>query len=491
MASDDVPLARARALMAIDSEDALALVGPDGGVHRLADDSAELARAVLSHCAEAPRTRAAIHAYVAERIGQPLEDTSVVDALVDLLRRAGALVPAKGTAPPRPSARSEARVLLCIGGAVASAHAPALVQALQARGYEVRVVATTNALRFVARETLEALTHRAVFTSIWQRDDGVRVPHIELAAWADLVLVWPATAAAIARIAAGDCSELLSAIAVTTRAPVLVAPSMNEGMYTSPSTQRNLETMRRDGFALVPPAFAREVAHAPDRRAPMLGGAPGPATLARLVPAALRLHEATHPRVPRSEADWDAAHRRVPEEEQAWFTGEVDPQIARALEAHTDPSASLWDVGTGHGATAAWAARRGHRVVATDLSALALDRARARFGEEVTWLRDDVTESALRSTFDVVVDRGTLHLLPPDRRAAYAQTLRARTRPGSIVVVKVHAPPSDPRVLSHPLASEELVALMRGFEAVAVEPGTFSGTIEPPPQAVMAVLRRV
>lgn len=500
MAGDDVQgsegaLVRARVLSAIESRGTLTLLGPDGTIRKLEGDTATLALEVLSLCAGAPRSRTDILTHVAARTGVPIDQLAIVEQLLALLCAAGALVPAPA---PRPAiARaSGARVLLGMGGAVAAAHAPALVQALQARGFEVRVVASVNALKFVGREALEALTHHPVSSSMWERDEGTRVPHIELAAWADAVLVCPATASTLSRIATGDCSELLSAVAITTRAPVLVAPSMNAAMYESPSVQRNLETLKEDGFHLVPPTFAHEVALAPDERSLELGGAPGAETLTRLLEAMLRLHPAA-PRLPREGSGWEAFHRRVPESAHAWFTPEVDPQIAQAIGAHCGAPAGsapglLWDIGTGHGATASWAARQGFQVVATDVSTTALSRARRRAGPlRIAFLRDDVTESALGTEFDVVVDRGTLHALPPERRAAYARQVLRCTRPGSVVIIKVHVPSSDAHVLSHPMTADEVEALFGDrMEPLAREPGSFAGTVEPAPPSVLCVLRR-
>lgn len=482
---------RARVLTAIESEGSLALLGPDGDIRKLEGSSADLASAVLSFCAREPRTRAAILAHVEELTGEPLEDATIVDELLDLLRRCGALVPARAARVELPRPAASTRLLLCIGGAVASAHTPALILRLQAEGFDVRVAATEAALRFVARETLEALTHRAVFSSMWQRDEGVRVPHIELAAWPDAVLVCPATASLLSRIATGDCSELVSAIAITTRAPVLVAPSMNDAMYDASSVQRNLETLKADGFHLVPPTFASEVAHAPTDRTPMLGGAPSPMHLARLVHALLRVHAI--PGLPRDRAAWDALHERVPEPSQAWFTPELDPKIASAIESCCTPPGLLWDVGTGHGACAIWAARKGFSVVATDVSKTALDRARRRAGAlPITFLADDVTDSALCTPFDVIVDRGTLHALPLARRDGYARTISSCTRPGSIVIVEAHAPPEDPRVLSNPMTEDEITALMGpAMQLVRSEHGTFAGTLEPAPASVLCVFRRL
>jgi 3-polyprenyl-4-hydroxybenzoate decarboxylase len=465
------------------SKGGLDLVGPDGSLRRLAGDSAELAREVLSFCG-IPRSHAEILAHVEALSGAPLgAGASVVSELVTLLEGTGALV---RTAIGR--SRIGGRVIVGLGGAVASAMSPSLVQLLLGRGLEVRVLASERALRFVSREALALLTHTPVLSSMWHDEAaGVRVPHIELAAWADVMLVWPATATMIGRIATGDCSELVSAVALTTRAPVLVAPSMNEAMLDAPAVARNLETLEADGFRVTASALTHEVADAPADRRDARGGAPDPASLALMVEALCR---AAAPHEPRDPASWEAFHRLVPETEHAWVSEAPDAAVLTMLDAHAH-GGSLWDIGTGHGALAIAAAARGFRVIATDVSDTALERARGRAGEApIVWLRDDVTESALRGAMDVIVDRGTLHTLAFDRRDAYASTITERTRTGSLVLVTTHTP-GDLRVRSHPMTADAIAALFGDrFERVAVAAGTFSGALDPAPPCVTVALRR-
>lgn len=299
---------RARTLAAIESKGALFLPSPDGSITKLEGDSADLASEVLSFCAHHARTRGDIVDHIRTLAGE-IEDESVIDELIHLLESTRALVPpaqaraagggaathantkAGGAAPRTSERRPAKRILLGLTGAVASAHAPLAVQLLQARGFEVRVIASRSALRFVSRDALAAISGFAVIASIWERD-VLRVPHIELAEWADAVVIWPASAATISRIASGDCSRLLSAVAISTRAPVLVAPSMNVAMFEAPSVRRNIETLEADGFYVVPPAFAHELADAPEDRRPALGGAPGPTDIVGLVDVLLRAAEA-------------------------------------------------------------------------------------------------------------------------------------------------------------------------------------------------------
>jgi SAM-dependent methyltransferase len=368
------------------------------------------------------------------------------------------------------------------------------VQQLEARRFEVRVIATPSALRFVSREALEALTHAPVLSGMWAHEDGretgLVVPHLALAAWADVVIVWPATASTIQRIATGATNELVSAVAISTRAPVLVAPSMNEAMADAPSVQRNVQRLRGDGFVIAVGHGAHEVADTPGARVRMAGGAPPPFVLARSAEALLRTR-AARGQIPRSADEWEALHRRTPEATHAWFTDAMPAAIARALATHAPPPGLLWDVGTGHGAIAREAAALGYTVVATDVSGTALARARARAGDRrITFVRDDVTESGLETPFDVIVDRGTLHVLPPERRAAWAARMLACARPGAILLVEAHAS-ADARLASHPLDRAALEALLAPHaEVLAAEPTVFEGTLTPAPAATLFVLRR-
>jgi hypothetical protein len=465
-------LVRAQAPRILASRDALVLVALDGTVRRLEGDSATLAQVVLDHCA-APRTRAEIIAHVEAEAGAAV-DPKLMDELLSLLRGAAVLVAPRD----RRTNRTSARALVAMGGGIAAADAPSLVRALQAKGFEVRVIATERALCFASKDALEALTHAPVLASIWPPEGAtMHVPHVELAAWADVMIVWPATATTIGRIASGDCSELVSAVAITTRAPVLVAPSMNESMLDAPAVARNVATLRADRFFVTASAFAHEVADAPGERDVERGGAPDPITLADLALALVR----TSSRPPRDAESWESFHRRIPEDAQPWV-GEADPIVLRMLDRHASRGGSLWDVGTGHGALAIAAAQRGFRVVATDVSATALDRARARGGDQpIAWVEDDVLDSKLRMDFAVVVDRGTLHTIPTDRRSAYVDAIADRTRAEAIVLVTAH------------LMTEAEIVTSFGdrFAHVATEHGPFAGALSPAPAAITVVLRRV
>ncbi len=138
------------------------------------------------------------------------------------------------------------KVLVAVTGGIACFKAASLVSRLAQSGATVRVIMTDAAIRFVTPLTFEALSGQSVVTSVWQSSVGNDVAHIELAQWPDLVIVTPATADCIARIAAGQCDDLvtLCLCALPRRTPVLVAPAMNEQMWQNPVTQRNLKTLQ-------------------------------------------------------------------------------------------------------------------------------------------------------------------------------------------------------------------------------------------------------
>ncbi|MEZ4385465.1 MAG: flavoprotein [Nannocystaceae bacterium] len=324
---------RAPVIRAYDVGDTTVLVADDGTAHELAGASALLARAVLAFTC-APRSRAEILAHVESLTGGPLDDAAVVDQLLELLRSLRVLIPA---AAPSRSARGvdggRPRVLLGITGAIASAWTPGLIALLQGRGFEVRVVATEAALRFVQPRVIEALVHHPVLCSLWAGDAAKPAPHLELARWADAVLVCPASATTLARLAAGDHSTLLSAAVLSTRAPVLVAPSMNDAMYAEAAVQRNLAQLVADGVHVAHAGSGREVADAPAQRVAALGSAPPHAAVASLLEAALRIDRARRRRVgpPRDADEWDALYRSCADEELAWHTTALDDDLAAAL----------------------------------------------------------------------------------------------------------------------------------------------------------------
>ncbi len=144
-------------------------------------------------------------------------------------------------------------ILLGVTGGIAAYKSAILVRRLKDAGFAVRVVMTTGAQAFVTPLTFQALSGEPVHTSLLDADAEAGMGHIELARWADLVLVAPASANAMARIAAGMADDLLATLILATQAPVLVAPAMNQQMWANRLTQRNLETLRDYGVQVIAP----------------------------------------------------------------------------------------------------------------------------------------------------------------------------------------------------------------------------------------------
>lgn len=143
------------------------------------------------------------------------------------------------------------RVVLGVSGGIACYKACTIARRLTEMGAAVDVVLTSSAGRFVGPATFEALTHRPVFTSLWERD--TTLAHLELGQNADLIVLAPATANLIARAAQGIADDILTAMLLARTAPVLVAPAMNDEMFAHPATQKNLETIRGMGWSVVGP----------------------------------------------------------------------------------------------------------------------------------------------------------------------------------------------------------------------------------------------
>jgi phosphopantothenoylcysteine decarboxylase/phosphopantothenate--cysteine ligase len=150
------------------------------------------------------------------------------------------------------------RILLGITGGIAAYKAPDLVRRLRERGAEVQVVMTAGAQQFVTPMTLQAVSGRPVRTDLWDEAAEAAMGHIELARWADLVVVAPATADFIARLAHGFADDLLSTVCVATAAPISVAPAMNQQMWANVATQANVRILEQRGARLLGPAAGEQ-----------------------------------------------------------------------------------------------------------------------------------------------------------------------------------------------------------------------------------------
>ena len=145
------------------------------------------------------------------------------------------------------------RILLGVTGGIAAYKAAELVRLLKKNGADVRVVMTDSGAQFVSPVTLQALSGNPVHTSMWDQSIPNGMPHIELSRDCDLILVAPATADFIAKLAAGRANDLLSTLCLARDCVLMIAPAMNRQMWENPSTQRNIKTLLADGVHLVGP----------------------------------------------------------------------------------------------------------------------------------------------------------------------------------------------------------------------------------------------
>jgi phosphopantothenoylcysteine decarboxylase/phosphopantothenate--cysteine ligase len=146
-------------------------------------------------------------------------------------------------------------VILGVGGGIAAYKSCDLLRRLQDCGYLVTVVPTPASLNFVGAATWEALSHRPVTTQVWERVDEVR--HISLAKNADAVIIAPATADLIARIAIGRADDLLTNIVLAIKVPIIVVPAMHPQMWSNPATVENVATLRARGVTVMEPDVGR------------------------------------------------------------------------------------------------------------------------------------------------------------------------------------------------------------------------------------------
>lgn len=151
------------------------------------------------------------------------------------------------------SALSRKNILLGVTGGIAAYKAPDLVRRLRERGADVQVVMSRGAQQFITPMTFQAVSGRPVRTDLWDEAAEASMGHIELARWADLVLIAPATADTLSKLAAGLAGDLLSTVCLATEAPLVLAPAMNRQMWANPATQSNLEILRSRGVQILGP----------------------------------------------------------------------------------------------------------------------------------------------------------------------------------------------------------------------------------------------
>ena len=148
-------------------------------------------------------------------------------------------------------------ILLGVTGGIAAYKSASLASLLVKSGAEVHVIMTEHAANFINPITFESLTGRKCITDTFDRNFEFKVEHVALAKKADLIIVAPATANIIAKLAHGLADDMLTTTILASKAPKLIAPAMNTGMYENPVTQDNLALLRRYGMKIISPASGR------------------------------------------------------------------------------------------------------------------------------------------------------------------------------------------------------------------------------------------
>ena len=146
------------------------------------------------------------------------------------------------------------RIILGVTGGIATYKSPDLVRRLRERGAQVQVVMSRGARAFVSPITFQAVSGGRVRDELWDEASEAAMGHIELARWADLVLVAPATAHCLGSLAAGLASDLLTTLCLATEAQIILAPAMNQAMWSNPAVQENRESLERRGVRFLGPA---------------------------------------------------------------------------------------------------------------------------------------------------------------------------------------------------------------------------------------------
>lgn len=147
-----------------------------------------------------------------------------------------------------------AKVLLIVGGGIAAYKSLELVRLFKKSGHEVTPVLTAGGEHFVTAVSVGTLAESQVHSSLWDLKDEVEIGHIQLSRSADFILVCPATADLLAKMAAGICDDLATTILLATDKPVAVAPAMNVRMWLHPATGRNVQRLVEDGVKVIEPA---------------------------------------------------------------------------------------------------------------------------------------------------------------------------------------------------------------------------------------------
>ena len=150
------------------------------------------------------------------------------------------------------------KILLGVSGSIAAYKSPDIVRRLQDLGAEVRVILTAGGKEFVSELSLQTVSKNKIYDNLWDKEAELAMGHIELARWADVVVIAPASANTIAKLCHGEADDLLSTVILATKASILLAPSMNQQMYASKAIKENLKILNARGVITIEPGTGEQ-----------------------------------------------------------------------------------------------------------------------------------------------------------------------------------------------------------------------------------------
>ena len=150
------------------------------------------------------------------------------------------------------------RIILGVSGSIAAYKSPDIIRRLQDLGAEVRVIITSGGREFVSELSLQTISKNKVHDNLWDKDAELSMGHIELAKWADVIIIAPASANTIAKLCHGKADDLLSTVVLATKAVIMIAPSMNQQMYASKAMNENLKILNDRGVVNIQPGYGEQ-----------------------------------------------------------------------------------------------------------------------------------------------------------------------------------------------------------------------------------------
>ena len=150
------------------------------------------------------------------------------------------------------------RIVLGVSGSIAAYKSPDIVRRLQDLGAEVRVIVTSGGREFVSERSLQTISKNKVHDNLWDKEAELAMGHIELAKWADVISIAPASANTIAKLCHGRADDLLSTVILATEAKIMIAPAMNQQMFASSAMKDNLQLLRKRGMLIIEPGFGEQ-----------------------------------------------------------------------------------------------------------------------------------------------------------------------------------------------------------------------------------------